>query len=333
MDLEFFAGKKKNFLKKIMQYFAVAAFMGIICTQTVYAQNSSDPIANSSSRISIGFYKTSSLSSDLHIVSMTTDLFYTQLLALDKYEINDYREIDFSSDEQDENISFYVELNESENGGWNCRLNGTKGTIVYSTEKTYDSYYKILLDAKSALENFLEVFFDQINKGINNSSAAEKTVPKSGKNNFSGWDENFGEQKNYSLSQNTARNVPETKNNLSDTEIISGTWQGEPFIDRIVILRSGRGFVIFKNGANMTISVEFSNNDVTITQTGKPNASFFPELPREIALKNAIESKPIVWKLTLVNGELHGTKTSLQEDKSSAEGASVKNTKVIWTRK
>ena len=42
---------------------------------------------------------------------------------------------------------------------------------------------------------------------------------------------------------------------IQSTEFLSGTWGGEDTIDKIVIMRGGRGFVIFKNGSSMNITV------------------------------------------------------------------------------
>ena len=119
---------------------------------------------------------------------------------------------------------------------------------------------------------------------------------------------------------------------IQSTEILSGTWGGEDSIDKIVIMRGGRGFVIFKNGASMNITVEIkANNDIVITQNGKANASFFTELPRELALKEAVNAQPIKWTLSLDdNDTLSGTKSTL----IPADGAAQTGTlNVTWKRK
>ena len=120
---------------------------------------------------------------------------------------------------------------------------------------------------------------------------------------------------------------------LLSLENISGTWTGEPNINKIVLLRGGRGFVIYKNGATMNINVQIENNTLHCIQTGKSNASFFPELPREIALVVALNAEPIKWIMTLTDGNtLSGTKESLQtagNDASTVEKAIIP---VTWTK-
>ena len=112
---------------------------------------------------------------------------------------------------------------------------------------------------------------------------------------------------------------------------LSGIWSGEPFTDKIVILRGGRDFIIFKNGATMNISVSAEENSehgslIKIRQIGKPNASFYPELPREIALSVAPNASPIEWNFTM-NDEnaLSGTKTTLLQGRKSKGWKSKRN--------
>ncbi|MCR5290693.1 MAG: hypothetical protein K6E51_11935, partial [Treponema sp.] len=73
---------------------------------------------------------------------------------------------------------------------------------------------------------------------------------------------------------------------------------------------------------------------VTIKQSDKPNASFFPELPRKIALDNAPSAQPVEWNLTLTDtNTMEGTKETLVEDTASPTGATTGSLDVLWTRK
>lgn len=119
-------------------------------------------------------------------------------------------------------------------------------------------------------------------------------------------------------------------NPIMDT--IAGTWEGEELTDKILILRGGRGFIIFKNGATMNISVSVEGSDVTIKQKGKPNASFYPSLPRQDALKNAASASPIEWNFKLEGKTLTGIKKTLVSDKKSSTGVSEGNVNATWTK-
>ena len=249
----------------------------------------------------VEFYATVSSSANTGMITMTTDLFFNQLQSLDGYTVIDKRDIRYSEENAPTaSIAFYAEIQENDEGAWVCTLNAIKADEQknVSETKTYASYYKILLDAKSSLENVL----------TNITGAAQQRGP--------------------ALSSDTA--APPS----GGIDRIAGTWAGEQNIDRVVILRGGKGFVIFKNGASMNISVSISGTSVTIKQTGRSNASFFPDLPREVALKNATQAAPIEWALTLTDSStLTGSKTTLVSDESSPTGTALGTLPVEWKKK
>ena len=120
----------------------------------------------------------------------------------------------------------------------------------------------------------------------------------------------------------------------TDIEIHAGTWAGEEFIDKILILRSGKGVIIYKNGAIMNVSVSIDGSTVHIVQTGRSNASYFPELPRAAALKNAASAPPIEWNLILTaDGALEGSKQTLIQNGSSPSEVKKGTVEVIWQRR
>ena len=122
---------------------------------------------------------------------------------------------------------------------------------------------------------------------------------------------------------------PKTNISLS-LDTLSGTWKGDNHISKIVILRGGKGFVIYKNGASMNIQVSIQDNMIFAQQTSRANASFFPDLPREVALVMANNASPIQWKLSLVDDNtLSGEKLTLMPTENSAELQSVN---VTWER-
>lgn len=256
----------------------------------------------------VDFFATKSSSTDTNMITMTTDLFYTQLLAIDGYSVEDKRNISFEEGVTiSANIIFYSEIEESGDGNWICTLNAINQNSDKHANitKTYSSYYKILLDAKASIENL----FASLEAGGNIRNSAKPA------------------EKETQVSSAAS----ETKANVEE---LAGTWTGEKLIDKVVILRGGKGFVIFKNGATMNISVSTDGTTIVITQTAKPNASFFPELPRELALKNAMGSEPVVWTLKLRDSKtLFGSKTTLIADDSSANGVKEGTFSVEWTKK
>ncbi len=189
--------------------------------------------------LKVDYYGVVSQSSDANMLKMAQDIFYTQLKSVDNITVNDLRpdatkasiEVPELKTTGKSTIAFYAEIEEdkSEDTGltvWRCKFNALNPSdgITRTKNETYDSYYKILSSAKNDIEEIL--------KNIDS--------PKKGPGN-----------ENLTSSAMTPVNV--------DIESLAGTWSGEPFTDKIIILRGGRGFVIFKNGATMNIKITVKN--------------------------------------------------------------------------
>lgn len=243
----------------------------------------------------IGFFMAVSDSSDTATINLTQDLYFQKLSLLPNVVVSDLRETKFTSanlsEYPDLDFVFYPEI--QENGtGWKCIFHAKKisSNQNYTSEKTYDSYYMILMDAKNEITKFI----DKLNSPTNESFLVENS---------------------------TTGSISSSIESFVSIESISGTWTGEEFIDKIVILRGGRGFVIYQNGASMNISIKIEDGKLIATQISKSNASYFPEISREKALELAPTAEPIEWKLNIKNSsELEGTKYTLTEkDKNSPE--------------
>ena len=246
---------------------------------------------------------------DSNMAKMTSDLYYTQLCEIPNFTVND-RRIDssksFSPDQNifsEDNLTFYTEVKRITNSSkWETIIHvlNKKEESEHTKRNEYDSFYKILMESKTTLQTSIKNLIE--NK--------QEDLP----------------DQNDSIFSNS--------NEVVSSEILSGTWKGEDFIDKIVILRGGRGFIIFKNGASMniliSISEESGKNYVKVTQNGRSNASFFPELPRPTALVAAVSADPIEWTLLLNDmNTLTGTKKTLLPEQDSY---SVKTVNVTWNR-
>ena len=246
----------------------------------------------------VEFYSLSSTVTDSSKIQMTEDLFFTQLLSLHQYKIVDKRPTGYlgtPANASQDTMVFYGELQEN-GSSWTCTLHLEQPHLNKKAQVTgtYDSYFKLLSEAKSSIS--------QLFANLEAPTTSYKQKDSAGAPTFDG---------------------------------LSGTWIGEASINKIVLLRGGRGFVIFNNGASMNISVEIQGHTIICTQTAKSNASFFPELPREVALVAAMNAQPITWTMTLSNnGTMTGTKRSLLAvvDSGTAVGAEMGTTEVTWIR-
>lgn len=261
----------------------------------------------------IDYYGIVSTEIDENMSKMTSDLYYTQLTEINNFTITDKRTSPNLKNRPDisvfsENaLSFFTLITkDSDSDKWitTYYVIDKANNEEHSKQKKFDSFYKILMEPKYVLRQTIKQLIE------NDTSAKTLT------------------------SQTSSEALDLTPTDISSTEELSGTWTGEDNIRKIVIMRGGRGFVIFKNGATMNIIVELSgdesNKQVLITQKGHSNASFYPELQRSAALTAAVSAEPIKWTLTLINGNtLKGIKETLLPEGNSYKQGTVS---VIWTR-
>ena len=261
----------------------------------------------------IDYYGIVSTEIDENMSKMTSDLYYTQLTEINNFTITDKRTSPNLKNRPDisvfsENaLSFFTLITkDSDSDKWitTYYVIDKANNEEHSKQKKFDSFYKILMEPKVVLRQTIKQLIE------NDTSAKTLT------------------------SQTSSEDPDLTPTDISSTEELSGTWTGEDNIRKIVIMRGGRGFVIFKNGATMNIIVELSgdesNKQVLITQKGHSNASFYPELQRSAALTAAVSAEPIKWTLTLINGNtLKGIKETLLPEGNSYKQGTVS---VIWTR-
>lgn len=264
--------------------------------------------ASFAQRYSIDYFGIVATGVDDNMSKMTSDFYYTQLCEINSYSVQDKRngirmsDSPQTSEFEDGKISLYAVISKKDNSSkWISAItlyDSSKKTLL-SESKEYDSFYKILMEPKASLQETITSLLS----GNGNVAAASSGSKSS--------------------------------TTLQSTEFLSGTWSGEDTIDKIVIMRGGRGFVIFKNGSSMNITVEIkgsgNSQSIEVTQNGKANASFFPELPRDIALKEAVNADPIKWVFYLDdNDTLSGTKSTLV----LSDGMAISGTmNVTWKRK
>lgn len=260
----------------------------------------------------IDYYGIVSTEIDANMSKMTSDLYYTQLSEINNFSISDKRSAPSLAERPDaeafssSSLSFFTLINKDTNSDkWITTyfVVDKAHNEEHSKKKIYDSFYKILMEPKDVLKNTIKQLIE------NDTSAT--TIAAS--------------VQEQSSSGNSA---------ITSTEELSGTWSGEDNINKIVIMRGGRGFVIFNNGASMNITVELSGSDssktVLVKQKGNSNASFYPDLKRTAALTAAVSAAPIKWTLNLTDSNtLKGIKDTLLPDGDNYKEGSVN---VIWTR-
>ena len=298
---------KKDFFKKSL-FLSIILFI-LSATGTSLAAQS----------YSIDYYGIVATEIDANMSKMTSDLYYTQLSEINNFSVTDKRSSPSLSERPDSSsfsenrLSFFTVIQkDAKSDKWitTYYVVDKARNEEHSKKKIYDSFYKVLMEPKDVLK-------DTIKQLIENDSGTTKLASAQD-----------------SASSGAGAGGAAGGASIASTEELSGTWGGEDNINKIVIMRGGRGFVIFNNGASMNITVELSGasaaKKVIITQKGNSNASFYPELKRTAALSAAVSAKPIKWTLTLTdNNTLKGTKDTLLPDGDNYKEGSVQ---VTWTR-
>lgn len=292
---------KKSGVKSYLKKSTIFSLFFFIITAICSAQN-----------YNIDYYGIVSNEIDANMSKMTSDLYYTQLSEINNFSVSDMRTSPSLSTRPDSSafadgkLSFFTLISkDAKSDKWITTyfvVDKIKNE-EHSKKKTYDSFYKILMEPKDVLK-------DTIKQLIENDNSAT------------------------AITAGLQESDPSKSSVIVSTEELSGTWGGEENINKVVIMRGGRGFVIFNNGASMNITVELSGSGeskkVLITQKGNSNASFYPELKRTLALSAAVSAEPIKWTLTLTdNNTLEGIKNTLLPDGDSYKAGSVT---VTWTR-
>ena len=285
-----------------------------------------------SQKYDIHYYGIVSKDLDLNMAKMTSDLYFTQLSEINNFSVEDKREAPLLEKQPDvelfseDSLAFFASISKNNSDeSWSVTFHviDKKNDEEHIKKKNYASFYKILMESKNELKETIKQLIEN-DKGNSIQISAQL----------------FQENNQNNKKQNSKTNITNVEENQQkphktiSLENLSGTWKGEDNIDKIVILRGGRGFVIFKNGASMNILIKNSTstpNQIIVTQNSKSNASFFPELPRNIALQAAVNAEPIQWILD-INDEnnLKGIKQTLLPDGDSCTKGEIP---VEWNKK
>lgn len=228
------------------------------------------------------------------------------MLSLSSISLKNRRDVIWNPDIANEYATteatlFHAEIQEK-NSGWQCTLTALDSSNGRAVSKTffYEGYYKILMDAK----NSILTLFEQLDSDSGVTTGLEAAE---------------------------AAGISEALSQIT-LDQLAGNWQGDSYITKVVIQKTGRGFVIFKNGATMNITLSISGSNVTAMQASGTNASFFPELPRDVALKIAKTASPVSWSFEVTDwNTLTGTKQTLAMNEAGTE-PEQQTVPAVWTR-
>lgn len=244
--------------------------------------------------LNVNYYGVVSKSSDSAMMKMAQDAFFNQIKSIENVSVSDKRpdsskvltSVPEVSSDEDETVAFYAEISEFSDSG------KTKWKCKFNK---IDSDSGESVSTLKSYESCYKIL-------VSSKSVIE----------------------NILFEKNDSEKTARSKVSAFEIENLVGNWEGEPFADKIIILHGGKGFVVFKGGTSMSISVSAKSSDlegnitdIEISQIGKPKES-------------SIET-PILWNFTVSSeGTLSGTKTTFVPSGNTVKKSTEKS---VWTRK
>lgn len=181
-------------------------------------------------------------------------------------------------------------------------LKGRKDQVTRIISKVYDNINKILLDSRLLVFNLFDF-----------------SVPL----------------------EQLACSLPQTEQNtefgyIDTVDSLAGSWKGEQGLDRVMILRGGRGMAVFSSGVSVSLDLKIDNGYLLVTQKGSLQPRQFLNLPDEIARQAVQKTNPPQWRFLVSPDKkiLSGTKVDAQIQYNETAIISVKydTATVEWLR-
>ncbi len=128
----------------------------------------------------------------------------------------------------------------------------------------------------------------------------------------------------------------ETYTVIESLDTLAGTWIGEPGIEKIMILRGGRGVVVLSSGISLSVELSIDGNSLYVKQKSALHMRQFLDLPDTVARKAVNVAPPLEWimKLTSDQKTLSGIKKTVSIVNDGTDILSVKpdSLSVVWQR-
>lgn len=123
---------------------------------------------------------------------------------------------------------------------------------------------------------------------------------------------------------------------VASVDALAGSWSAERGIERIMILRGGRGAAVFSSGFSLMIGLSIEAGELVVVQRGRSSPLQFVDLPDPVAEKAAEQAPPIEWRFRISDDGniLAGEKVSVQvaHDGQNILSITPKKEAVAWFR-
>ena len=232
----------------------------------------------------VGVFKLESKNITEQTTATISNAIFSFVKELKKYDIVDMRSTPVTETDAQQRFDYVFagKITGLENGiQLELMLKNSSDKITKRISKIYQSVNLILLDSRVLVSDIFD-------KSVNLSVTYNPEDSDSKENS----------------------EVEEVKN----IDILSGSWQGEEGLERVELMRGGRGIALLSSGITILLQIRIHEGYLTINQSGKPMPRQFINLPDEIAKKAAEMGKTPSWKFLVSadNKILVGEKTDIE---------------------
>ncbi len=123
---------------------------------------------------------------------------------------------------------------------------------------------------------------------------------------------------------------------VNDLDSLAGSWRGEAGVEKVMILRGGRGVAVLSSGVSIPLELFLSGGTLVVRQKGPSNLRQFIDLPDPVARQAVSAAPPLEWYL--MESEDHktlgGTKKTviIKNDGKNILTMESVSVEVVWSR-
>ena len=123
---------------------------------------------------------------------------------------------------------------------------------------------------------------------------------------------------------------------VRNIDSLAGSWHGEEGIEKIMLLRGGRGIAVLATGISISLDLVIAGDDLVIRQKGQINPRQFSDLPDTVARQASVIVPPLEWRFRVSADQkkLSGTKKTvmIRHDGQNILSMDPQTVDVSWLR-
>lgn len=242
----------------------------------------------------VAAYSLSSTNSNDTLSRTVNDLVFSFIRELRTYRMVDMRSESLPADlrvPEGTDYLFYGFLKEQPDGiRLELILKGGPDSVTRMISRVYENSNRILLESRMLVRTLFDQSVPLPDPSLNqeNSSSPETADAATG---------------SPSDALIPVRNI----------DSLAGSWHGEEGIEKIMLLRGGRGIAVLATGISISLDLVIAGDDLVIRQKGQINPRQFSDLPDTVARQASVIVPPLEWRFRVSADQkkLSGTKKTV----------------------